>query len=134
MLAFVHGDSGPRKLLAQKRISGPPENRIMKGPQLKGRLKLSDGRARGRLGEIGYASAGKVLAENRHRSPTGHYPGLVSQAYRPQIRWLEGPSRARADLGSSERSSSLMIRMGRREIGTGAARHQRTGVSPHVLP
>ncbi len=45
-----------------------------------------------------------LAAENRILKVQLHHPGLVSQACRPQIRWLEGPSRSGRDLGSSVRS------------------------------
>jgi hypothetical protein len=88
ILAYVTGTVDQALLARNEYLAA--ENRIMKA-QLKGRLKLSDAE-RGALGEIGHRLGRKVLAD-RHGSPAGHYPGLVSQAYRPQIRWIEGPSR-----------------------------------------
>jgi putative transposase len=89
ILAYVTGTVDQELLGRNEYLAA--ENRIIKA-QLRGRLKLSDAE-RGALGEIGHRLGRKALVERRHRSPTGHYPGLVSQAYRPQIRRLEGPSR-----------------------------------------
>ena len=84
ILAYVMG-TVDQELLARNEYL-VAENRILKA-ELKGRLKLSDGE-RATLGEIGHRLGRKVLG------PAGHYPCLVPQAGRPQIRWLEGRSRS----------------------------------------
>ena len=87
ILAYVTG-TVDQELLARNEYLAA-ENRILKA-LLTGRLKLSDAE-RGTLGEIVYRLGRKALADRDH-SPTGHHSGLVSQAYRPQVRWLEGAS------------------------------------------
>src|SRR4030081_1962928 len=89
ILAFVTG-MVDKELLARSEYL-VAENRILKA-QLKGRLKLSDAE-RATLGEIGHRLGRKALGEVANCGPAGHRPGLVPQAGRPQIRWLEGPSR-----------------------------------------
>jgi hypothetical protein len=86
ILAYVTG-TVDQELLARNEYLAA-ENRILKA-QLNGRLKLSDAE-RGVLGETAGPQGSR---RRRDHSPTGHYPGLVPQACRPQIRWLEGVSR-----------------------------------------
>ena len=89
ILAYVTG-TVDQELLARNEYLAT-ENRILKA-QLRGRLKLSD-TERKALGEIGHRLGRKGSRRCRDHSPAGHHPGLVSQACRPQVRWLEGPSR-----------------------------------------
>ena len=89
ILAFVTG-TVDQELLARIEYLAA-ENRILKA-QMKGRMKLSDAE-RARLGEIGHRLGRKVLGEVANVAQPGHHPGLVPQARRPQIRWLEGPTK-----------------------------------------
>ena len=91
ILAYVTG-TVDQELLARNEYLAA-ENRILKA-QLKGRLKLSDAE-RATLGEIGYRLGRKVLGEVANVALAGHHPRLVPQAGRPQIQWLEGPSKPR---------------------------------------
>ena len=91
VLAYVTG-TVDQELLARNEYLAA-ENRILKA-QLKGRLKLSDAE-RATLGEIGHRLGRKALAERRNCGEAGYYPGLVPQACRQQVRWLESPSRPR---------------------------------------
>ena len=95
MLAYVTG-TVDQELLARNEYLAA-ENRILKA-QLNGRLKLSDSE-RKMLGEIGHRLGRKALVD----VAAGHHLGLVSQACRPQVRWLEDVLAGRA---SSQRPSS----------------------------
>ena len=90
ILAYVTG-MVDQELLARNEYLAA-ENRILKA-QLKGRLKLSDAE-RATLAEIGHR-LGRSSRRGGQCGPAGHHPGLVPQAGRPQIRWLEGPSQPR---------------------------------------
>src|SRR5439155_12264115 len=94
----------------------PPKNRILKA-QLKGRLKLSDAE-RATLGEIGHRLGRKVLGEVATVARPDTHPGLVPQAGRPQIRWLEGPSRRR-QTSDQARGRAADRSHGEREPGLG---------------
>ena len=86
ILAFVTG-MVDQELLARNEYLAA-ENRILKA-QLKGQLKLSDAeRDRSSIGPQGSRRGSQC-------GPAGHHPGLVPQARRPHIRWLEGPSKPR---------------------------------------
>jgi putative transposase len=79
------------------------ENRIMK-VQLNGRLKLSNVE-RGVLGEIGHRLGRKVLADVATIADRAlSWAGIASLL--PASSMARRPVEARADLGSSERSSS----------------------------
>ena len=114
ILAYVTG-TVDQELLARNEYLAA-ENRILKA-QLKGRLKLSDAE-RATLGEIGHRLGRKVLAEVANCSPAGHHPGLVPQACRPQIRWLEGPSRP-GQTADQARGRAADRSHGQREPGLG---------------
>ena len=88
ILAYVTG-TVDQELLARNEYLAA-ENRILKA-QLKGQLKLSDAE-RATLGEIGYRVGPQGSRRGSSRRPAGHYPGLVSQAGRLQIRWRAGSS------------------------------------------
>jgi hypothetical protein len=103
MLAYVTG-TVDQELLARNEYLAA-ENRLMKA-QLKGRLKLSDAE-RGALGEIGHRLGRKVLADVA--SPpqpdrTLSWVGIASSS--PANSMARRRVEARADPGSSERSSS----------------------------
>ena len=106
ILAYVTG-TVDQELLARNEYLAA-ENRILRA-QLKGRLKLSDAE-RATLGEIGHRLGRKALGRGRNCGQAGHHPGLVPQAGRPQVRWLEGSSRPgpTADHGEVEQ---LIVRM-----------------------
>jgi hypothetical protein len=87
MLAYVAGTVDQELLAGNEYLAA--ENRIIKA-QLKGRVKLSDAE-RGALGEIGHRLGRKVLADVATVA-SRTLSGLVSEACRPQIRWLEGAS------------------------------------------
>jgi len=87
ILVYITG-TVDQELLARNEYLAA-ENLIPRA-QLKGRLKLSDAK-RPALGEIGHRLGRKVLGEVATVAPAGHHPGLVPQASRPQVRWLEGP-------------------------------------------
>ena len=88
ILAFVTG-MVDKELLARNEYLAA-ENRILKA-QLQGRLKLTDAE-RATLGEIGHRLWPQGSCRGGQCSPARHHPGLVPQARRPQIRWLQGPS------------------------------------------
>ena len=79
------------------------ENRILK-VQLNGRLKLSDAE-RGVLGEIGHRLGRKVLADVATIARPDTILGWTA-SLSPASLMARKPVEARADLGSSERSSS----------------------------
>ena len=88
ILAYVTG-MVDQELLARNEYLAA-ENRILRA-QLKGRLQLSDAE-RATLGEIGHRLGCRVLAEVANVArPDSSWPG--TQAGRPQIRWLAGPSK-----------------------------------------
>jgi putative transposase len=95
ILAYVTGTVDQELLLRNEYLAA--ENRILKA-QLKGRLRLSDAE-RATLGEIAHRLGRKVLGEVANVARPDNHPGLVPQARRPQIRWLEGTSRSRQTLG-----------------------------------
>src|SRR6266478_6596785 len=107
ILAYVTG-TVDQELLARNEYLAA-ENRILKA-QLNGRLTLSDA-DRATLGEIG-------RRRGRNRRAAGHHPGLVPQAGRPQIRWLEGPSRPGQTAGQA-RGGATDRSHGEREPGLG---------------
>ena len=113
ILAYVTG-TVDQELLARNEYLAA-ENRILKA-QLTGRLRLSDAE-RGALGEIGHRLGRKVLADVA-ASPAGHHPRLVSQACRPQVRWLEGPSRP-GQTADQARGRAADHLHGQREPGLG---------------
>ena len=102
ILAYVTG-AVDQELLARNEYLAT-ENRILKA-QLKGRLKLSDAE-RVTLGEIGHRLGRKL------------HPGLVPQACRPQIRWLEGASRS-GQTSDQARARAADRAHGQREPGLG---------------
>ena len=114
ILAYVTG-TVDQELLARNEYLAA-ENRIIKA-QLKGRLKLSDAE-RGVLGEIGHRLGRQGSRRRRHHSPAGYHPGLVSQAYRPQVRWLEGASRP-GQTTNQARGRAADHSHGQREPGLG---------------
>jgi hypothetical protein len=85
MLAYVTGKVNQELLLRNEYLAA--ENHILKA-QIKGRLLLSEaekshiGRDRPPAGTEGFGGSGV------HRS-TRYDSGLVSEAYRKQIRWIE---------------------------------------------
>ena len=91
ILAYVTG-TVDQELLARNEYL-VAENRILKA-HLKARAKLSDAE-RARLGEIGHRLGRKTLGRGRNCGPARNHPGLVPQARRTQVRWLESPSRPR---------------------------------------
>jgi hypothetical protein len=91
ILAYVTG-TVDQELLARNEYLAA-ENRILKA-KLNGRPKLSDAE-RATLGEIGHRLGRKALSEVATVARPDTYPGLVPQACRPQVRWLESPSRPR---------------------------------------
>ena len=114
MLAYVTG-TVDQELLARNEYLAA-ENRILKA-QLKRRLKLSDAE-RAMLGEIGHRLGRKALVEGRNCSEAGYHPGLVPQACRPQIRWLEGSSRP-GQTSDQARGRATDRSHGEREPGLG---------------
>ena len=88
ILAYVTGVVD-QKLLARNEYLAA-ENRILKA-KLQGRLKLTDAE-RARLGEIGRRVGPQSSRRGGECGSARHHPGLVPQAGRPQIRWLQGPS------------------------------------------
>src|SRR5438552_2533008 len=101
ILAYVTG-TVDQELLARNEYLAA-ENRILKA-QLKGRLRLSDAE-RATLGEIVIAWAARSSARSQlwpGRTPS--WPGTAS--WSPANSMARRPVKARADLGSSERSSS----------------------------
>jgi hypothetical protein len=89
ILAYVTG-TVDQELLARIEYLAA-ENRILK-VQLKGRLKLSDAE-RATLAEIGPSIGPQGSRRGCDCGPARHNPGLVPQAGRPQIRWLQGASK-----------------------------------------
>jgi hypothetical protein len=114
ILAYVTG-TVDQELLARNEYLAA-ENRILKA-QLNGRLKLSDAE-RGALGEIGHRLGRKVLADVATIARPGHHSRLVSQACRPQVRWLEGASRP-GETADQARSRAADHSHGPREPGLG---------------
>ena len=114
ILAYVTG-TVDQELLARNEYLAA-ENRIIKA-QLKGRLKLSDAE-RGVLGEIGHRAGPPGSCRCRHHSPAGYHLRLVSQAYCPQVRWLEGASRP-GQASDQERGRAADHSHGQREPGLG---------------
>ena len=101
ILAYVTG-TVDQELLARNEYLAA-ENRILKA-QLKGRLKLSDAE-RATLGEIGHRLGRKALSEVATVArPDTSWPGTAS--WSPANSMARRPDKARADRGSSERSSS----------------------------
>ena len=101
ILAYVTG-TVDQELLARSEYLAA-ENRILKA-RLEGRLKLSDAE-RAMPGEIGHCLGRKVLAEVATVArPDTIWPGTAS--WSPANSMARRPVKARADLGSSERSSS----------------------------
>src|SRR5256885_3219424 len=101
ILAYVTG-TVDQELLARNEYLAA-ENRILKA-QLKGRLKLSDAE-RATLGEIGHRLGARFSARSQlwpARTPSR--PSTAS--WSPANSMARRPVKARADLGSSERSSS----------------------------
>src|SRR5882762_6982950 len=90
ILAYVTG-TVDQELLARNEYLAA-ENRILKS-QLNGRLKVSDAE-RGVLGEIGHRLGRKVLADVATIARPDTILGWYRKLIRPQIRWLEGPSRS----------------------------------------
>ena len=84
ILAYVTGTVDQELLTRNEYLAA--ENRILKA-QLKGRLKLSDAE-RATLGGNWSLRGPQGSRRGRNRRPAGHYPGLVPQAGRLQIRWL----------------------------------------------
>jgi hypothetical protein len=89
ILAYVTGTVDQELLARNEYLTA--ENRILKA-QLNGRLKLSDAE-RGRARRDRSSPWPQGPRRPRGHSPAGHHPGLVSQASRPQVRWL-GASRS----------------------------------------
>src|SRR5882757_8780281 len=89
ILAYVTG-TVDQELLGAERISGRrephPEGAAEWSAEAFGRRARRARRDRSSPGPQG-------SRRRRDHRPTGHYPGLVPQACRPQVRWLEGPSR-----------------------------------------
>ena len=112
ILAYITG-TVDQELLARNEYLAA-ENRILKA-QLKGQLKLSDAE-RATLGEIGHRLGRKLLAEVA--TVTQPDTILVPQSGRPQIRWLEGPSRPGQTAGQA-RGGATDCSHGERESGPG---------------
>src|SRR5687767_12661609 len=95
LLAYVTGLVNQELLLQNEYLAA--ENRILRG-HLPTRLRLTDPE-RSTLAEIGKRLGRKALKQVARVAKPGYDPGLVSQAHRLQIRWLEAPlvSRPAAD-------------------------------------
>jgi hypothetical protein len=89
ILAYVTGTVDQELLAWNEYLAA--ENRILQA-QLKGRLNLSHAE-RATLGEIGHRLGRKAPRRGRNCGEAGDDPGLVPQVCRPQVRWLESPSR-----------------------------------------
>ena len=80
LLAYVTGSVNQELLLQNEYLTA--ENRILR-TKLPARLRLSDPE-RVTLAEIG-AGGQKGLAGNHQCGQTRHNPGLVQEAYRPEV-------------------------------------------------
>ena len=101
ILAYITG-TVDQELLARNEYLAA-ENRILKA-QLNGRLKLSDAE-RAMLGEIGHRLGRKVLAEVATVARPDTILAWYASLWRASL-MARKPVEARADLGSSEMSSS----------------------------
>ena len=93
MLAYITGTVDQELLLRNEYLAA--ENRILKA-QVKGRLLLSEA-DKATLAEIAHRLGRKALEEGVWRGSCGHghagyHSGLVSQADRQQVRWIQIPS------------------------------------------
>ena len=113
LLAYVTGSVNQELLLRNEYLAA--ENQILRA-KLPGRVRLSDPE------RITLAEIGKRWAQSapgcRVRCQTRHYPGLVSEARRPEVRRLQTPAVSRPPSGFI-RSRSLSGRMARENSGWG---------------
>src|SRR3982074_2446010 len=95
ILAYVTGTVDQELLLRNEYLAA--ENRILKA-KLKGAGEVLGRRAS--QARRDWSSTGpQGPRRGGNCGPAGHHPGMVPQAGRPQIRWLEGASNPRPTPG-----------------------------------
>src|SRR5215467_10231628 len=114
LLAYVTGLVNQELHLQNEYLAA--ENRVLRA-HLPARLLLSDPE-RSTLAEIGKRLGRKALAQVACVAKTGHHSGLVPQACRPEVRWLQTPALPRQAAHRSN-SRSAHSADGQREFRLG---------------